>query len=85
MSKINWKSNLSKRRKLTLMNLAYKKETSSIVSISNKEPNVSMITQVESPMNPETVTSVSTMTHEIFSKPIMVPKIKTEDDQNTLE
>ena len=67
------------------MNLAYKNELSSIATFSNKEPNISMITQVESPINPETVTSVSTMTHEIFSKPIMVPKIKTEDDRYTLE
>ena len=74
ISKINWNSTLAKLRKKTLLNLHYTKDPGTIVTECLSDSRVSQDPNCESPLKPDTVTSLSTMT-DIFSHPVDVPRL----------
>ena len=78
-SRINWNSNLAKLRKKTLMNLAYKREPKNIKEDPINSSHNSMNPQNESPLKPDTVTSLSTITNDFLNQSIHIPQVDNDD------
>ena len=73
--KINWNSTLAKLRKKTLLHLHYTKDPGTIVTECLSDSSVSQDPNCESPLKPDTATSLSTMTQDIFPHPVDVPRL----------